>query len=259
MDQTDSKDPTVPQQPIARLLPLAGAIVLGLTLVGFLQGITEHRLEVTSIVQPISHEGPGEFPNAVAYRQIASAHLSANADFHSSLQGLRFDKPSIFDPVTRTSEMKLVALLDRTRTRAFDGAPPVIPHPIRQQSAASCLVCHGEGIRMGDKVASKVSHPHFTSCTQCHVESVSSGPFQPSQVIENEFNGLERSGPGQRAYAGAPPTIPHRLWLRNDCTSCHGLVARPGLRTTHPWLTNCVQCHVTSEQINQLPYAENSW
>lgn len=247
-----------PQAGIRRLLPLAGAIVLGLTLVGFIEGITDPKAIATSNQADVPREGSGDVPQAVAYRQMADAQLSPNADFLSSLSALKSERPSIFDPVQRTDQMKQEALQDRLRTRAFDGAPPVIPHVIQQQSAASCLACHGEGIRMGDKVATKVSHPQYTSCTQCHVESSTSGPINSVQTTENSFTGLQRSGPGLRAYAGAPPTIPHTLWLRNDCTSCHGLVARPGLRTTHPWLSNCVQCHAASEQLNQFPFANGS-
>lgn len=250
MNQPSSLDKTSPHHDrAARMLPLAGVIVLALTLVGFLEGIAEPQAATTESTSPSPRAVTGDVPNAVAYRSMATARLSPNADFRSSLKELRFEKPSMFDPVERTPEMKMTALIDRTRTRAFDGAPPVIPHTIEQQSAASCLACHGQGIRMGDKIATKVSHPHFTSCTQCHVESHNGGPFEPGTSVENEFAGIQRSGPGDRAYAGAPPTIPHSLWLRNDCTSCHGLVARQGLRTTHPWLSNCVQCHVESNNV----------
>jgi cytochrome c-type protein NapB len=253
MNQPSSQDPASPQGGgVARMLPLAGVIVLALTLVGFLKGIAEPEAATAESTSPASRSVTGDVAHAVAYRDLAAARLSPNADFHSSLDALRFEKPSIFDPVERTPEMKIAALIDRTRTRAFDGAPPVIPHTIEQQSAASCLACHGQGIRMGDRIATKVSHSHYTSCTQCHVASRNGGPFEAPQPVENEFAGIQRSGPGERACVGAPPTIPHSLWLRNDCTSCHGLVARPGLRTTHPWLSNCVQCHVESNNVPRV-------
>ena len=253
MNQPSSQDPASPHDGrVARMLPLAGVIVLALTLVGFLEGIAEPQAATTKYASASPHSVTGDVPNAVAYRNMVAARLSPNADFQSSLKALRFEKPSIFDPVERTPEMTMAALIDRTRTRAFDGAPPVIPHTTEQQSAASCLACHGQGIRMGDKIATKVSHAHFTSCTQCHVESHSGGPFETTQPVENEFTGIQSSGPGERAYVGAPPTIPHSLWLRNDCTSCHGLVARPGLRTSHPWLSNCVQCHVESNHVPRV-------
>ena len=73
-------------------------------------------------------------------------------------------------------------------------------------------------------------------------------------MAANTFVGWQRSGPGTRALAGSPPTIPHTTWLREDCESCHGLIARPGLRTTHPWLTNCVQCHAMSAELDRVPF-----
>jgi cytochrome c-type protein NapB len=259
MNLPASPDPSASRQSRAtRLLPLAGVIVLALTLVGFLEGIAEPKAATLPYVSAALHSSTCEVPDAAAYRNIATARLSPNANFQSSLRQLQFEKPSIFDPVERSPEMKLAALVDRTRTRAFDGAPPVIPHTIEQQSAASCLACHGQGIRLGDRIATKISHPHYTNCTQCHVESNNGGPFVSTPSVENEFAGIRRSGPGERAYAGAPPTIPHTLWLRNDCTSCHGLVARPGLRTTHPWLSNCVQCHAPSAQIDRIPFASTA-
>ena len=144
-------------------------------------------------------------------------------------------------------EMKLGTLADRAKNRAFDGAPPTIPHPVETQSVASCLACHGEGLKVGDRVASKISHAHLTNCTQCHVE-------QSRVPVENTFVGVYRAGPGTRASPGAPPTIPHHTWMRENCASCHGLLTRPGTRTTHPWLTNCVQCHAPSAARDQVHF-----
>jgi cytochrome c-type protein NapB len=96
-------------------------------------------------------------------------------------------------------------------------------------------------------MASKMSHVVMTNCTQCHVE-------QSPVPAETTFVGVYRAGPGERANPGAPPTIPHHTWLRDNCNSCHGLVSRPGTRTTHPWLTNCTQCHVPSAALDQLDF-----
>lgn len=242
-----------------RLLPIASAIILAIALVGFLRGIAEPEIATTvRQVDPPGKttESENDVPHAVAYKDMAMASFRANRDWSSSLKQLQFPSPGMFDLVERTPEMKTTALADRTRTRAYEGAPPVIPHPVEQQSAASCLACHGKGVRLGDRVAAKISHPHYSSCTQCHVEFHSGAPFDSEPIAENEFRGLERSGVGDRVYAGAPPTIPHTLWMRNDCLSCHGLIARPGLRTTHPWLSNCVQCHASSAELNHVPFAQ---
>ena len=189
---------------------------------------------------------------AASYAAMHAATLSPNSDWSSDLTKLKYSRPSRLSPVVRTQAMKLAAIADRATSRAFDGAPPVIPHKVEQQSAASCLVCHGQGMKLGDRIATKISHAHFSSCTQCHVESTSSGPFDTGAEIPNSFSGLSRSGPGIRAFEGSPPTIPHSTWLRDDCMSCHGTIARQGLRTTHPWFTNCTQCHAPSAALDQL-------
>jgi cytochrome c-type protein NapB len=229
-------------------MTIACAIAVGLGLVGFLIGIAEpvSITRATPTPKPIAETGD-DITSVPSYREIHSGTVGPNADWSSKFATLKQDRPDLFATVIRTPELKQAALEDRLRTRAFDGAPPVIPHQIEHQSAVSCLVCHGEGLKLGDRIATKVSHPHFANCLQCHVEQAGSIPVTDGADRQNEpvneFVGVLRSGPGSRAMLGAPPTIPHTLQLRGDCLSCHGLVARQGLRTTHPWLQNCLQCH----------------
>ena len=247
-----------PTPKLSRSLTVVGALAVGLGLVGFLVGISEPVVPTRS--QPdVSVESEQPVSLAPSYNEMQTAKTGANAGWTSQFAKLQQDRPDLFDPVVRTREMKNEALIDRLRTRAFDGAPPVVPHPVEQQSYANCLVCHGEGMRLGDRIASKVSHPHFASCTQCHVESEATLPFDSQPIhIENQFVGRLRAGPGSRAMPGAPPTIPHTTHLRTDCMSCHGLVTRAGLRTTHPWLQNCVQCHVADAKLDAIPFQEGS-
>jgi cytochrome c-type protein NapB len=236
-----------------RLFPLLGVIVATVAFVGFIEGIADRRPYQPEIqAHPAEHAlSRGRAAAALPYRDMASAKIGPNVGWQSRLHDLKFDRPGLFDRVEQTEAMKLAALADRARTRAFEGAPPVIPHQVDQQSAASCLACHGEGAKIGDRVATKMSHTAFTSCTQCHVEAVAAGPFEERAAVSTAFVGLYRSGPGNRALALGPPTIPHRTSLREDCLSCHGLIARPGLRTTHPWLSQCVQCHAASAELDE--------
>jgi nitrate reductase (cytochrome), electron transfer subunit len=231
-----------------RTATVLGAVALGLGFVGYWLGMN-HRAEVQRASTKPTKVASVALAPAPRYHEMTAIKAGANREWISTFADLKQQTPKLFDPVIRTPEMKQAALVDRLRTRAFDGAPPAIPHPIEQQSAATCLVCHAQGMKLGEKIATRVSHPHYSSCTQCHVETVNGSPIQTAEVgvteIKNEFAGVLRSGPGSRAMPGAPPMIPHSLHLRNDCLSCHGLVARPGLRTTHPWLHNCVQCHVS--------------
>lgn len=236
-----------------RSLSLFGAIVIGCALVGYLRGITEG--DSTSPEFPVRVERNRQrtaehVAPAATYSAIGNGQFRPGKTASSELKDLKYHRPSRLDPVMRTDSMKAVAMADRSVNRAFDGAPPVIPHKVDQQSASSCLICHGQGLKLGDRLATKISHAHFSSCTQCHVESLSGGPFDSTEDPANGFAGLNRAGPGTRAHTEAPPTIPHSTWLREDCMSCHGTMARPGLRTTHPWLTSCTQCHVASADLD---------
>ncbi len=235
--------------PMRRFIPILGVIGVTLAAVGFLIGI--HEPAERPGPSPVAASTPTAWPAAVGYADLPAAKLQPNADKKTSLSDLRFDKPGLFEEVKRTDAMKLEALADRARNRAYDGAPPTVPHPIASLSAASCLACHGEGMKVGDRVATKMSHAHLSNCTQCHVE-------QADQTVENFFLGVGRAGPGERANPGAPPTIPHHLWMREDCMSCHGLVARPGIRTTHPWLSNCMQCHAASSVLDAASWSGGS-
>lgn len=241
-----------PAPPPGKSLSLFGAMVIGFALFGYLVGILDGSNSdniPTGKVAGAVRQPNAEFKPAVSYSQIGQSGMGQNADWSSQLKQIYGDQPSIFDKVIRTQEMKLAAIADRAVNRAFDGAPPVIPHSASQQSAANCVACHGQGLKLGDRIATKMSHAFMTNCTQCHVESESAVPFHGHHEHKNDFHGLTGSGPGARAMPGTPPTIPHATWLREDCMSCHGLVARAGLRTTHPYLTNCTQCHVSSTKV----------
>lgn len=238
---------------VRRFAPILGSMVAGIALFGFLSGIREPLAPVRS--QPAEVPESESVPNAESYKNLPNAKIRPNATWEQTLSQLKFDKPGVLDPVIRTEEMKQIALADRVKNRAYDGAPPTIPHSSEGLFSASCLACHGEGLRVGDRVASRISHAHMTNCTQCHVESDRSGlPFK-SEDTENRFAGVYRAGPGNRASQGAPPTIPHHTWMRENCTSCHGLVTRAGTRTTHPWLTSCTQCHAPSAFADQVDFS----
>ncbi len=251
-----------------RLMTIAFAVAVGVSLVGFIVGISEPVVPRRAVIpHRLVHIKPQS--TAPAYRDLSSALVGPNRSWASNFATLKQSRPPLFAPVIRTAMMKDAALRDRLRTRAFEGAPPVIPHVIEQQSAASCLACHAEGMQLSGRVATRISHPHYSSCTQCHVESKASLPWLASglpapdatgNIAElslpvNEFAGVLRSGPGQRAMPGTPPTIPHTTHMRGDCLSCHGLVARAGLRTTHPWLQNCIQCHAPSAELDLALFA----
>jgi cytochrome c-type protein NapB len=78
-------------------------------------------------------------------------------------------------------------------------------------------------------------------CEQCHVEQQTEQLFVPT-----EFEGRPQDlRAGARAHAEAPPVMPHRLFMHEQCAACHaGPAAREELRTTHPERASCLQCHL---------------
>lgn len=146
------------------------------------------------------------------------------------------------------------AAIDRAARRLFDGAPPVIPHV---DFGADCLSCHRSGMAVPEVgYAPPVPHENveapglMSRCRQCHVQRVTDDEFRP-----NGFTGLAQDlRPGERLYDGAPPVIPHRTLLRENCLACHdGPAAREEIRCSHPERVRCVQCH--AEQRTQGSFA----
>jgi cytochrome c-type protein NapB len=80
-------------------------------------------------------------------------------------------------------------------------------------------------------------------CVQCHVFRRTDELFHG---VESTFSGVpQRVTVSDRLYPGAPPTIPHRIFMRENCASCHsGPSARPEIVCRHTDRTNCRQCHV---------------
>lgn len=133
----------------------------------------------------------------------------------------------------------------RAARRAYDGAPPVIPHAPFQMT---CTECHNaRGIAVPG-VGFAPPAPHGATpglslesrCVQCHV-------FRSTDavLVESDFAGLAAAATrGERLYDGAPPTVPHAHFLREDCLACHaGAAAREEIRCSHPERARCVQCH----------------
>lgn len=202
-------------------------------------------------------------PQAPKYKDIANTRWLANRDWKFTLQNLPRAVPSPAMPVATTAERQN-AVQQRAALRAFDGAPPVIPHGIDVISSASCLACHGKGgnLVIDGKRPAEISHPWITNCTSCHVPQNGlrqiTEPAADRLVTENEFQGRRSAGPGPRAYPGAPPVTPHPLWMRQNCMACHGPGREQAIRTSHPNRNNCLQCHAPNAGFdNRESYATN--
>ncbi|MEZ6235154.1 MAG: nitrate reductase cytochrome c-type subunit [Phycisphaerales bacterium] len=145
------------------------------------------------------------------------------------------------------------SLDERAALRAFEGAPPVIPHAIADMNIQTCRACHATGLRAGDRTARMVSHTYLPNCTQCHVPGVGQFIERAPTPAPNRFVGMRGSGyGGTRAYSGAPPVMPHTTFMRTNCVACHGEHGYDGWRPDHLSRTNCVQCHAPAAQFDQL-------
>ncbi len=233
------------------------ACVGGIAIAGMVFGLYD---PVSPYQQPhvdAAHEAQGgvvgNVPEAVSYAQIPSTLFGTNADWKTVWPKTAKDPTAFYGSQPADAESRGLAIAQRVQRRAYSGAPPVVPHAIDQQSAASCLVCHGQGLAVGMVIAPRMSHQSYNNCTQCHVESVNRSlpPTAGLRVAGNRFQGLSSPGPGERAWPGAPPTIPHTTWMRENCNSCHGELASAGLRTSHPWRGSCLQCHGPSAAFDQ--------
>ncbi len=145
----------------------------------------------------------------------------------------------------REGAVKSAAVVRATR-RAYDGAPPTIPH---ESFRMTCTACHDAQGQSVTGVGFAPASPHEDTdvvgrtarCNQCHVFVTTDDVF-----VASEFVGLAQDlRAGSRATPGAPPTIPHRIHMRENCVACHdGPGAREEIRTTHPERWRCRQCHV---------------
>ncbi|MFO0811363.1 MAG: hypothetical protein U0746_22265 [Gemmataceae bacterium] len=143
------------------------------------------------------------------------------------------------------------SLAVRAERRAYDGAPPVIPHaPLGNP----CITCHTTVAREVPGIGLAPPNPHLKTvglsetsrCQQCHVFQTATTTF-----VASDFRPLRQSlVHGDRLYPHAPPVVPHHLFMREDCVSCHsGAAGRTEIRCSHPDRENCLQCHATIRPI----------
>ncbi len=94
----------------------------------------------------------------------------------------------------------------------------------------------------------------MSRCGQCHV-------FRSTDTLfaDNDFAGLAQDlRRGKRLHDLAPPVVPHKVFMRENCVACHtGPAAREEIRTTHPERVRCRQCHV--EQRSTETFVESDF
>ena len=149
------------------------------------------------------------------------------------------------EAVARGEDAKSSALV-RAERRAYDGAPPVVPHTA---FGMTCTECHNRDGREVPGVGFSPPSPHeltaglsaIARCRQCHVSRETDGIFRA-----NSFSGLPQDlRHGTKLHPEAPPVMPHPVFMRENCQACHsGQAAREEIRTSHPERVRCRQCHV---------------
>lgn len=245
-----------------KLAVVAGLVALTVGLSGFFMGLlqTDHAAHDTrnarvAPTRPATAPAAELYPEAPRYADLPDGRLRPNRDWTVSLATLARPDPSAqYVPAVLTAGD--IARLRTTRLgrRQYDGAPPVAPHPTDQLSSAACLECHGSPTVVAGRAVPQISHPRYTNCIQCHVSSVGPASWWQARSTAlsegNRFAGSPPSGPGPRAYLGAPPTIPHTTWMRDNCMSCHGPGGTAALRTSHPNRQSCVQCHAPNATLD---------
>ena len=133
----------------------------------------------------------------------------------------------------------------RAALRAFYTAPPVIPHIVQHQGNAQCAYCHQEVRHIGNRVSVQSPHSHFQNCQQCHVGINLLNANEAEPTVESTWQGAQEPRKGDRATVTSPPTIPHRIFLRENCNSCHATdTPNETMRGPHPERSSCRQCHV---------------
>ncbi len=241
---------------------LLAFVVMSTAIVGYFVGI---QSPMNPVLQPLVSDSPlvhsmptspqtDENPvlTAPRYSEMPKLKWGAAVNRVTSLEKA-FSNRVTFDPdeiIVVTPQEKEFALAMRSLNRAYNGAPPTVPHPVEQFSQASCVACHENGFQSESFRIPKMSHAYLHNCLQCHVES---NPIhmEAAEFRASTFVGLPAPTEGPRAYPGAPPQIPHSTWMRVECLSCHGESSYRGLQSTHQWRQNCQQCHTPASNLEQ--------
>ncbi|MBN1205952.1 MAG: hypothetical protein JXB05_13630 [Myxococcaceae bacterium] len=237
--------------PQARWIQMGIGVTVALAVTGFFVGIrpAPERPEPA----PAAGTAAPAAERAPSYRELQEARRGANARmYEGALEPLRAGLDSRQPIPVATARQRAQAVADRKAHRAYDGAPPTVPHEVDPLGAPGCLACHERGMKLGARVAPRLSHPPYPNCNQCHAVEASPKPLAPyPDMPANHFTGKASAGNGSRAWLGAPPAMPHPVHMRSECGSCHGPTGHPGLRTSHPERQNCVQCHASSAMLDQ--------
>jgi nitrate reductase (cytochrome), electron transfer subunit len=156
--------------------------------------------------------------------------------------------------------------------RAYEGAPPRIPHGVSSEEFRTdqCRTCHQRGgySRRFAAYVPLTPHAERGMCVQCHVgvdEVIgASGPAAdpnrrcaichpasggtPSRDAEVTWPTTVWPAAPTTIAGRDPPPIPHDLPFRENCLTCHaGPAAAVEIRTAHPERLDCRGCHLARD------------
>lgn len=221
-------------------LKLFAAAALAVSAVGFFTGTRPVALPPVPVAPQQTKWQAAPMPT---YRALRSTPRGLNAEVPAQ-EFTRLGQE--VRSVSLAASSVAAAVGARRERRAYDGAPPTIPHPVNQQLVPACLACHEKGAVVDGRLARAMSHARTENCLQCHVVALDPRPVGARggpPLTSNAFVGLFDDRGGSRAWRGAPPTVPHPPDMRGTCESCHGPAGEAGLRSSHPERASCLQCH----------------
>lgn len=141
--------------------------------------VSPHPLDQQNPAACLSCHGKPTTIDGQPVAQISHPHLTNCLQCHVSGAGPTStwrgnNLPGLFEENSFTGHAAPLS-----GTRAYNGAPPVIPHA--QWMRENCLSCHGPG----GSSAMRSSHPDRQSCLQCHATTAT---LDPRRVVLNSGN-----------------------------------------------------------------------
>ena len=164
-------DPRLPRLPvIGRTAFVLFVVAVTVGVVGFLVGTSPNAVlrRAPTVATPVASA-----ERARSYSDLRGERRGPNAGMYGAAAFAALGTPL---ETPGSAQAQAVRLL----RRAYAGAPPVIPHPITQNTVGACLQCHEHGMTVGNKQAPGMSHERFASCTQCHAGGVD--PLPPPRT-----------------------------------------------------------------------------
>lgn len=234
---------------LRRIAQLGAMLVIGISITGFLVGTRDSGYQPS--MRP-TYARTAETPKptaAYSYSELREVKRGPNAEWPPQIAEMSAKTPPVAPVIDAV--LKQQSLARRSERRAYNGAPPVVPHPVGSMQANDCMICHEGGLQLGDQLAPVLSHEFHANCLQCHSPVFNPLLDKPALNVANLFQGLPAPETGMRAWTGAPPVMPHTTHMRQNCSSCHGVNGWPGIQTTHPERQNCRQCHGSQAPLEQ--------